>query len=175
MSLMRHQESHTGESHQVRVRQKGPAHQNPEGRTDTLTTPRDKEPQGTTSLDVGSILLAEDNDMVRSLVGSMLEALGYQVISAQDGREALNIFQDKKDEIGLVLSDVAMPRMDGWKMIAAIREIEPGIPVILASGYTDTLKQAGQYPEQPQAILYKPFKMAALQETIEWVLEESKG
>ena len=175
MSLIRHQESQAEKMHQFLIRQKTPEHHNPEGRTGKRTTPRDKDPQGTPSLDVGSILLAEDNDMVRSLVGSMLEALGYHVISAQDGREALDIFQDKKDEIGLVLSDVAMPRMDGWNMIAAIREIEPGIPVILASGYTDTLKQAGQHSEQPQAILHKPFKMAALQEAIEWVLEESKA
>ena len=96
----------------------------------------------------------------------MLIRFGYTVIEAQDGVEAVEIFQQRQNEICCVLSDLTMPRMDGWETLAALRKIRADIPVILASGHNKDVVMAGDHPEQPQTFLYKPYSMSALKEAL---------
>ncbi len=135
----------------------------------------DQHVQTCSPREAGAVLLVEDNDMVRSLIETMLKQLGYEVVTAGDGCDAVDTFRKERDRIGLVLSDVVMPRMDGWETMAAIRAIQPGFPVILASGNCLGEKAVGKNGQQPRAILQKPFSMAVLKETLEGVLEESGG
>ena len=116
------------------------------------------------------VLLVEDNQMVRELIKLQLEQLGYQVICAKDGKEALECFRRRHDQICLVLSDVIMPEMDGWATLAAIRGIRGDTPVILASGIYDPKVKAPKSRHQPQAFIQKPFTKMALKETLEMVL-----
>ncbi len=118
----------------------------------------------------GTILLVEDEKMVRDLAGTMLERFGFDVISAGDGFEAIERFRRDPDRIRLLLCDLGLPGMDGWEILAKIRGIRPDIPAILISGYDRSEAMAGSHPEQPQAFLQKPFKKNALKETIEQVL-----
>jgi DNA-binding NtrC family response regulator len=117
------------------------------------------------------VLLVEDNDMVRSLVEDMLTWLGYKVLSAQDGVQAIHLFTQRSKDIGMVISDVAMPRKNGWQLLADMRNLRSSVPVILISGYYEAPINPKKANHQPQAFLHKPFTVRALQETIDGVLE----
>ena len=103
----------------------------------------------------------------------MLTRLGYTVLAAKDGVEAVEIFKQHQYDIHYVLSDLTMPRMDGWETIAALRKLSPDIPVILSSGYDKAqvmAVMAGDHSELPQAFLGKPYKLKELSEAIRQVL-----
>ncbi len=111
----------------------------------------------------GTVMLVEDEEMLREMAATMLTRMGYQVLTAKDGVEALEIFKNHLDEILVVVSDLSMPRMGGWETLTALRQIQPDIPVILASGYDESRVLAGDHPERPQAFLHKPYQKAELQ------------
>lgn len=113
-----------------------------------------------------TVLLAEDEEMVRNMVRTMLERLGYTVITARDGAEALEVFRQQRDRIGCVLLDLTMPRLDGWEVLQSIREMGAGVPVILASGYDEGQVMQGGKDERPQAFLHKPYRMAELRDKL---------
>jgi signal transduction histidine kinase/DNA-binding response OmpR family regulator len=119
----------------------------------------------------GTVLLVEDDEPVRTMTKIMLTRLGYKVLEAEDGVEALELFQLYRDEIRCVLSDLTMPRMNGWETLAAIRNLSPDIPVILSSGYDEARVMAGEYSERPNAFLGKPYQLEGLRGVIRSVLE----
>jgi CheY-like chemotaxis protein len=114
----------------------------------------------------GKALLIEDDSQVRELGVRMLEFLGFTVLAAKDGMEGVEIFRERRDEIRFVLSDLTMPRMDGWKTIAALREIDPNVPIILTSGYDEVSVMSGDHAERPQVFLGKPYTIEDLREAI---------
>lgn len=116
--------------------------------------------------ETGTVLLVDDDPIVLELSSVMLSTLGFTVLTAMDGIEAVDIFRQHNDEIRLVLSDVSMPRMNGWETLLVLRQISPDIPVILASGYSENLIMQGIHDEHPQAFLEKPYGLAALRDTI---------
>jgi PAS domain S-box-containing protein len=118
----------------------------------------------------GTVLLIEDEDPVRNIAKKMLTRLGYTVIEAKDGVEALEIFQQHQDEISFVLSDLTMPRMNGWETLAALRKLSPDTPVILSSGYDEAKVMAEEHTEQPNAFLGKPYQLKVLRDTINRIL-----
>jgi PAS domain S-box-containing protein len=85
----------------------------------------------------GTILLAEDEDGVREVVGRMLERLGFRVLTAGDGIAALEALESHDGAITAVLLDVSMPRMGGSEALRRIRDRRPDLPVVLMSGYTE--------------------------------------
>jgi PAS domain S-box-containing protein len=121
----------------------------------------------------GSVLLVEDEPMVRNMAQAMLIRLGYEVITACDGSEAVEIFREHKDEFALVLLDLTMPRMGGWETLPALRALRSDIPVILASGYDEAHVFQGDHPELPHAFLHKPYRMKDLKETLGAALSAS--
>lgn len=91
-----------------------------------------KEPvQGT-----GTILIVDDEDIIRETAHAMLTSLGYQVMTANDGREAVEYFKAHSGEIDLVLVDMMMPHMNGHACFNKLREIDPDVRAILSSGYS---------------------------------------
>jgi len=86
-----------------------------------------------------TILLVEDEDFVRDMHTEILKNYGYKVFKASDGEEALEIFKEHKDKIRLVLTDIVMPKKNGWDLLQDIRKINQGIKVILISGYSQVL------------------------------------
>jgi|GEM_PF-2434982 len=82
-----------------------------------------------------TVLLVEDEQVVRQVIETMLETLNYRVISASDGAEALAICRTQADRIALVLTDVVMPGMDGYALASALQTDVPGLSVLLISGY----------------------------------------
>jgi two-component system cell cycle sensor histidine kinase/response regulator CckA len=114
----------------------------------------------------GTVLLAEDDEMLRWTAKATLTLLGFTVLVAKDGLEAVELFRRHKDTIRLVLCDWTMPHMDGWETLAALRKLSPGIPVILSSGYDEADVMAEVSNEQPEAFLAKPYSLDALRGAI---------
>jgi len=133
-------------------------------------------PKPTTILDceeTGNVLLVDDDEIVLEVTSAMLSTLGYTVLKARDGLEAVQVFRQHKDEIRLVISDVAMPHMNGLETLFSLRQIIPDIPVILASGFSEEQAMIGAHTEKPQAFLEKPYGYKVLRETIRRTLRET--
>jgi two-component system, cell cycle sensor histidine kinase and response regulator CckA len=114
----------------------------------------------------GTVLLVDDEPMVRKVGEGALMRLGFAVLLAKDGVEAVETFRQHRDEVCCVLCDLTMPRMNGWETLNALRKLAPGLPVILASGYDEAYVMAGDHPELPQAFLSKPYQLQALRDAI---------
>jgi signal transduction histidine kinase/CheY-like chemotaxis protein len=110
----------------------------------------------------GTILVVDDEEMIRSFTKSALESYGYQVLLAADGHEGVRMFQEKSGEIGLVLLDVAMPGMDGLATLEKIREIRPDVHVLVCSGFGD-LDVEARFPKSEIAGFFaKPYTVKQL-------------
>jgi two-component system cell cycle sensor histidine kinase/response regulator CckA len=113
------------------------------------------------------ILLSEDDPVVRNLVRTMLTREGYATLTANDGEEALEICKAFADPIHLLLTDITMPRMDGWTLTKHVRQLRPEIKVIIMSGQTtDTIREGNT----PDAFLRKPFIPPTLLKCVQRVL-----
>lgn len=88
-----------------------------------------------------TVLLAEDDDAVRTLTGSILKQYGYTVIEAADGEEAVRKYRDAKERIQLLLLDVIMPKKNRKNVLNEIRAITPGIKAVFISRYRRTLSR----------------------------------
>lgn len=121
-----------------------------------------------------TILLAEDDPMLRQLCTQMLASLGYQVMVAADGEEALDLYRAHQQGIGLILCDQWMPRLNGWQLLTSLRTISPSVPVIMISGAAASPTEGPEHTEQPNAYLIKPYDMGVLQRTIQQVLQNGQ-
>lgn len=80
-----------------------------------------------------SVLVVDDNELVRNLIATILENAGIEALTAASGREAISLFADQGDAIGCVLQDLSMPQMPGEEIVAALLEIDPALPIIILS------------------------------------------
>lgn len=119
----------------------------------------------------GRILVVDDEEIIRETVTDMLTSLGYEVVTANDGREAVDYYRDHQDEIDLAIIDYIMPRMNGSECFDSMKAMNPKIKAILSSGYSrDGI---------PQAVLdagmldftQKPFRIRDLSEAVAKALE----
>ncbi len=104
-----------------------------------------------------TILVAEDEARVRAVVVRILQRAGYEVVTADDGEQAVERFRESPTAIRLVLADAVMPNKSGAEAIAEIRAIAPSVAVVLCSGYTDALGGMGE-PGSGVAFLSKPYE-----------------
>ena len=114
----------------------------------------------------GTVLVVEDVPLIREVAATMLKTLGYTVLQAEDGVRALELFDQHHQDIVCVVSDIVMPRMDGWQTLEALRRRSPGIPVIFASGYTEAQFLEESHDEMPDIFLEKPFQFAKLRNAL---------
>ncbi len=136
----------------------------------TMATPAIVGPRGAGGAWQGTLLLVDDDGFLLESTGAMVELMGFTLLTARDGVEALDVFQQHKDDIRCVITDLTMPRMDGWETLTALRQLHPTLPVILASGYDKGQVMAGARTERPQAFLSKPFGLRQLREAVEQAL-----
>ncbi|HRW65885.1 MAG TPA: response regulator [Candidatus Competibacter sp.] len=110
----------------------------------------------------GTILLVDDEESVRTLGTRMLERIGFKVLIAADGQEALDIYRKRRDEIALILLDLTMPQMDGEETLHELRRIDAKVRVVISSGYTEA-EIAPQFAGKPLfGFLQKPYTLNAL-------------
>jgi signal transduction histidine kinase/CheY-like chemotaxis protein len=118
-----------------------------------------------------TILLVDDEKTVREVSRELLERLGYRVISAGGGQEAVEIYRTDKDTIDLVILDMIMPGMSGSETFDRLRDMNSDIKVILSSGYSLNGQARSILDRGCQAFLQKPFTLQALSENLREVLE----
>ncbi len=117
------------------------------------------------------VLLVDDEPLVRTAHRRLLQSLGYQVTEAADGLEALERLRLAPEGFDLVLTDQAMPRLDGVGLTRAIRAERPGTRIILCTGYSDGVDEARARTLGVQALLGKPIERADLAVALRRVLD----
>lgn len=119
----------------------------------------------------GTILLVEGEDAVRAFASRALSTRGYTVLEAANAKIALDIVDERGDELDLVISDVVMPNMDGPTMAKKVRESYPGIKVIFISGYTEDAFEDELDRPDDFVFLPKPFSLKQLASKVKEVLK----
>lgn len=116
------------------------------------------------------VLVAEDEDAVRQMCVKLLLKHGFKVIEAKNGEEAVELFQQNKDKISLLIFDVMMPKMTGKTAYDIISKIKPGIPTIFCTGYSGESLKTELTTNNKVVLLDKPYKTTKLLETINTLL-----
>ncbi len=118
-----------------------------------------------------TILFVDDELTIIEVMQDILEALGYRVLTAGSGEEAVNIYDAKKEEIDLVILDVIMPGMGGKETFNALRERNPHVKVILSSGYSMNQVAKEIMDKGGQAFIQKPFNIETISQKVRDVLQ----
>jgi CheY-like chemotaxis protein len=109
-----------------------------------------------------TILLVDDEDMIWDVIIDMLQQLGYSVILAGNGLEAVEIYQANPGQIDLVILDMVMPKLDGHKAFFQLKAIDSKVRVLLSSGYVSEEDAADVLAAGALGFLQKPYRMADL-------------
>ncbi len=117
------------------------------------------------SATASTILVVEDDAIVRMLIVDVLEELEFVVIEAADAQEALNTIQDASQIVDLMMTDVGLPDMDGKQLATQVRELRPALPILFASGYAENI----DVPAGMQ-VIGKPFSIDQLRDKVKSML-----
>jgi signal transduction histidine kinase/PAS domain-containing protein len=118
-----------------------------------------------------TVLLAEDDEVIRGMVARTLRTVGYSVLEARDGSEALRVAAGHSGTIDLLVTDVLMPRLGGREMAERLLESRPGVRVLYMSGFTDTVAISQEIEGGGSHLLSKPFTPQVLVRRVREVLE----
>jgi CheY-like chemotaxis protein len=121
-----------------------------------------------------TIVLAEDNDNLRNLLHRVLEADGFSVLSAGDGAEALRLCQQHDGTIDLMVSDIVMPRLDGFQLWEQVRTAHPEIKFLFITGFAEQFPELRELIKSGATILEKPFLPSELLHKVEDTLNQGK-
>jgi CheY-like chemotaxis protein len=121
-----------------------------------------------------TILVAEDEESLRDLARSILEELGYKVMLAPDGQEAVEIFAENSGRINLLILDLVMPRLGGREAFEVIRSSGVEVPAIFMTGYSAGMV-GGRYAEEAGTpLLQKPYTVEAFGRKVRELLDDSR-
>ena len=118
-----------------------------------------------------TVLLVEDEEMVRALVGDVLERNGYRVLEAPGGPKAIEIAEQHEGHINLLLTDVVMPGMSGRELAEELTRLRPELKVLYMSGYTAEAPSDRGLSNQGTPFLQKPFTPPALMQRVRDLLD----
>jgi len=122
----------------------------------------------------GRILLVDDEVQIIKYEQKVLERAGYEVHSRTCSREALKIFEEKKDWFDLVITDMAMPEMTGLELFKELRKLAPGVPVIICTGYSDYISNESSQKYGIDGYLAKPFTAQQLAGQVKRLIDNKK-
>jgi len=111
---------------------------------------------------VGKVLLVDDEDLVRNVCSSQLKLFGLEVLTARDGLEGVEIYRENRADIDLVILDLSMPKMGGKETFRILRQLDPEVKVVLASGYAQDEMSIRFTKEKPSGYLRKPYTIKEL-------------
>ena len=130
----------------------------------------EEHPRGGTE----TILLAEDDETIRTMTKAILEDFGYTVIAAVDGQDVVNKYKENKDRIKLLLFDIIMPKKTGKEAYDEIRAIQPDIKIVFQSGYAPDLVRQKLLLEDTMPVVFKPVTPMMLLKQVRSVLDQVK-
>ena len=119
----------------------------------------------------GTILLVEDEDQVRLIAKALLKKMGFTVLEAANGKEALELYQKNATDITLVMTDIGMPIMDGYELFQELKNMNPELPIIVSSGYGDAEVSSRIDIYSIAGIISKPYGPDQLREVLKRALE----
>ena len=122
-----------------------------------------------------TILVVDDEPMVKQLARDVLNRYGYTVLTAGGGEEAIDVFRQRAAEIDAVILDMVMPIMEGREVFRRLREIKPGVKVIVSSGYSHDRDADDLLAQGARSFVQKPFRIAELVKVVGEVIEEKEG
>ena len=122
-----------------------------------------------------TLLLVDDEEMIIEVGEEILQALGYKVLPAVSGKEALEIYKNKKDAIDMVILDMIMPGMGGGETYDNLKRINPDIKVLLSSGYSISGQAAEILERGCDGFIQKPFKLRQLSIKIREILDKNSA
>jgi CheY-like chemotaxis protein len=132
------------------------------------------EPKTIDDLPAGNerILFVDDEELMVSIAKQILERLGYGVKTKRDPVDALELFRSSPDQFDLVITDMAMPKMDGDKLAKEILSIRPGMPIILCTGYSEKVTEENAEELGIKAFAMKPLVLRDIAVLIRKVLDD---
>jgi two-component system, cell cycle sensor histidine kinase and response regulator CckA len=142
----------------------------PDQKAETLECKDEMLPLG----DGETIMIVDDEATILDITRQTLESFGYKVISAEDGAEAIALYAMHRSEIAVVLTDIMMPVMDGDALIAAMRRIDPGVRIVIASGHDGNASAAKAAHTNIQHVLAKPYTAEAMLRTLSDILGKDR-
>ena len=119
-----------------------------------------------------TILLVDDEEMVLDIGVQMLKRLGYNVMKAESGSQAISIFQQNRETIDVVILDIVMPDFSGSETVDAIKDINPNAKILLSSGYGRDGK-TNELLQRCHGFIQKPFSMKELSESLAGIVEHN--
>jgi PAS domain S-box-containing protein len=122
-----------------------------------------------------TILFVEDEELLREIVQSTLESNGYKVLLATNGREAVEIYKKQYKDIALVLSDMGLPKLAGIDVYAMLKEINPNVKIIFASGFISLETRSELFKEGAKGFIQKPYNVYEVLQMVREVLNENGG
>lgn len=120
----------------------------------------------------GTILLVDDEESLRNVGSVLLKALGFSVLTASNGREALKIYCEHDREINLVFLDLIMPEMGGLEAYLKLRKLSPSVPVVICSGYSAEEIENDIRGDKLATAIQKPYNLVQLRNAIAQLLTE---
>jgi two-component system cell cycle sensor histidine kinase/response regulator CckA len=135
------------------------------------STPSDQKTARKPSRGKGTVLLVDDEEMIIDVGSRMLAKLGFEVLTARNGSEAVAVYRKHRNEIDLVLLDIVMPKVGGSEAFDRLREINPDVKVIICSGYSIDGQARDIFNRGCNAFIQKPFNLQTLGKQIRDVLD----
>ena len=120
------------------------------------------------------ILFVDDEELLVELGKQMLKHLGYSVVATTDPQEALKLFEKEKDAIDLIITDLTMPNMTGDILVKKILQIKPNLPIIMCTGFSESIDQKRVVELGIRSLLEKPIQVSDMANTIRKFLDENK-
>ncbi len=118
------------------------------------------------------ILVVDDEQRMRKLIKDFLKAKGYSILEAEDGEEALEVFEENKNKIELILLDVMMPKLDGWSVLRQIRQ-ESKIPIVMLTARGEEQDELFGFELGVDEYIAKPFSPKILVARVEAILKRT--
>jgi CheY-like chemotaxis protein len=118
-----------------------------------------------------TILVVEDERLMRRLLERILCRDDTSVLLAADGQEAIDIYRDHKQQIGVVLLDLGLPKLSGWEVFNNLKQQNPDVCVIVASGYLDPDVKSRMHNAGVRYFIEKPYKLNELLSTLHGVID----
>lgn len=143
-------------------------------RTDRPVTIQKREPsqsEKTWAGETAQVLLVDDDDSILDVNREILETLGYKVLIAQSGEQALGIYESHHEKIDLIILDFVMPGMDGEETFTALKAINPELRVLIISGYSVHERVRDLLAKGCRGFLQKPFRMSDLASKVREIIK----
>lgn len=132
----------------------------------------EKKPTGYISRESETVLFVDDEDMITEVAEDLLNLLGFKTLIARSGKETVEIYEENKSQIGVVILDMIMPDISGGEVYDRLKKINPKVKVLLSSGYSTDGRVNAILDRGCNGFIQKPYNMKELSQILREILDE---